>query len=105
MPRASPMPDANRTPATLATATSTIAAQGHGPGGEAGHDRRGIGPEAGGEGRGEARVHHEQALPAVEERHPGPEGFAQVDVAAAGLGIAGGELAEAQGAAEGRTRP
>jgi hypothetical protein len=50
------------------------------------HEIRGIGRDARGERGRDARVHDEQALPAVEEREPAAVGFAQVDVAAAGLG-------------------
>ena len=49
--------------------------------GKAGKRLRGVGAEAGGERGGEARIHHEEALPSVEERDRGPEGLPQVDVA------------------------
>ena len=56
--------------------------------------------EPGGERRGEAGIHHQQALPAVEEREARAPGLAQVDVAAAGLRIARGQLAVAERAAQ-----
>ena len=49
------------------------------------HEVPHVAGEAGGQRRRDARVHDQQALPAVEERHARPVRLAQVDVAAAGL--------------------
>src|SRR5262249_37752925 len=50
--------------------------------------------------RGDPRIHHEQALPAVEERDAPAPDLPQIDVEAARLGISGRQLAEGQGAGE-----
>ena len=106
--RSWPRPERSRcprpcaTPVTLTRATSDDRAEGHGLRRRARHQHRGVGPEARGEGGGEAGVHDEQALPAVEESDLRAEGLAQVDVAAARHRVARAELAEAEGAAKRR---
>ena len=74
-------------------------------GASAGQRRLRVGAEARRERGGQARVHHEQALPAVEERQRRPVGLAQVDVAAARLRVARGQLAEARARRRAPPRP
>ncbi len=56
--------------------------------------------EAGRERGGDARIHDEQAFPAVQERYSRPIGFAQVDVSPARFGRARRELAVTERAAQ-----
>ncbi len=92
-----------RTPAMCTTANPTIAAMATTrvamwPSRD---DVGDVAGKAGGECGRDAGVHHQQALPAVEEGHTWPVRFAEVHVPAASLGKARRERAVAERAADG----
>ena len=55
------------------------------------HDESDVAGDSPGERRGDSRVHHQEALPPVEECDLRPERLPQVDIAASRIGITGGQ--------------